>query len=333
MKKIINATDTIVRDTAYGLVKAYDNLLVLLENTNVIARKNKQEGKVGVVIGNGSGHEPACIGFVGEGMLDANAFGEVFTAPDPITISRAIVEGDQGAGVVLLISNHMGDVLNSNMAIDFANDENIVVKKVILYDDIASAPKEVPQERRGTAGTFFSYKMVGSSADIGYSLDDVARIAEKVRDNTRALTVATLPGTSPITGLPMFELPQDKVQIGIGIHGESSNQLIPMGSAQALAQQMVEQLLADKPYQSGDTITVLVNGCGQTSYMELLIFYNEVEKLLQQKNIMVYKPAIGSFICTQEMGGIALAFCTVDEELQKLWSYPTNAPGFPTLDI
>lgn len=333
MKKIINAPQDIVRDTAEGLARAYSHSLRLLTDTNVIIRKHKKENKVAVVIGNGSGHEPACIGFVGEGMLNANAFGQIFTAPDPITISRAVVESDQGAGVVLLISNHVGDILNSKMAMDFARDENVKVKEVILYDDIASAPKSTPEERRGTAGTFFSYKMVGSAADLGYSFDDVVKIAEKIRDNTRTLTLATIPGTSPVTGLPMFELLEDQVQIGIGVHGESSNQTIKMCTAKELAEKMVLPLLEDKPYQTGDDLIVLVNGCGQTSYMELLIFYNEVAKLLEQNGITSFKPAIGSFICSQEMGGIALSFCKVDEELKKLWTYPTTAPGFPQLDL
>lgn len=327
-KKFINDVDNIVFDAVEGFISAYSDKVVKHPNSNVVMRKNIETGKVGVVIGNGSGHEPACIGFVGKNMLSANAYGGIFAAPGPDTLYAAIEAANTGCGVCVLISNHAGDVLNSKMAIDMAQDDDINCRGVILYDDVAAAPKGQEQERRGTAGTLFSYKIVGSYAEEGHSLEEVVKIAEKVRDNTRTLTVASISGTSPITGYKMFEIEDDEIEIGMGVHGEAAAHTMKISSAKDIAQVMCDALIEDKPYLEGDEISVLVNGCGQTTYMELLIFYNEVEKILKDKGIKVYKPAIGSFITTQEMGGIALAFCKLDEEMKKMWAKETDAPGF-----
>ncbi len=327
-KKFINNPDDIVEETIEGFCKAYSDKIVKLPNSNVVVRKNSEKGKVSVVIGNGSGHEPACIGFVGKNMLAANAYGGIFAAPGPDTLYAAIEETDNGEGVCVLISNHAGDVINSKMAIDMAEDDGFKCKGVILYDDIASAPKDEQEERRGTAGTLFSYKIVGSYADAGHNLDEVVGMANKVRENTRTLTVATVPGTSPITGYKMFEIEDDEIEIGMGVHGEAAAHTMKIATAKEIAEVMCEQLIEDKPYVDGDEVAVLVNGCGQTTYMELLIFYNEVEKILNEKGIKSYKPAIGNFITTQEMGGIALAFCKLDEEMKEMWVAETDAPGF-----
>lgn len=328
LKKFINDADTIVDDTVEGLVKAYSDRLMKLPDSNVVVRKELEKNKVGVVIGNGSGHEPACIGFVGRNMLSANAYGGIFAAPGPDTLYDAIVAADTGCGVCVLISNHAGDVINGKMAIDMAQDDDINCKGVILYDDIASAPKGEDRERRGTAGTLFSYKIVGSYAEEGRSMDEIVKMAEKVRDNTRTLTVATLPGTSPVTGYKMFEIAEDEIEIGMGVHGEAAANTMKMSTAKEVAEVMCQKLIEDKPYAEGDEVAVLVNGCGQTTYMELLIFYNEVEKILAGRGIKSYKPAIGSFITSQEMGGIALAFCKLDDEMKRMWAKETDAPGF-----
>lgn len=329
MKKFINNTETIVEEMIEGYVHAYQDRLEKLDGAHVILRKEpKAQGNVSVIIGNGSGHEPACIGFVGQNMLDANAYGGLFAAPSPDVLYDAIEATDKGAGVCVLISNHAGDVINSKMAIDMAEDDDLVCKGVILYDDIASAPKDQPEERRGTAGTLFNYKITGSYAEEGHDLEAVCKMAEKVRDNTRTLTVATLPGTSPITGIPMFEIADDEVEIGMGVHGEAAAHNMKMDSSKGVAKVMAEKLLEDRPFVEGEKVAVLVNGCGQTTQMELLIFYNDVREILEAAGIQVIKPAIGNFITTQEMGGIALAFCAMDDEMEKLWEKPTNAPGF-----
>ncbi|GAA0178964.1 dihydroxyacetone kinase subunit DhaK [Clostridium sediminicola] len=328
LKKFINDPEELVEDTIEGFVKAFSDKIVKLPNSNVVMKKNVDTGKVAVIIGNGSGHEPACIGFVGENMLTANVYGGIFAAPGPDSLYDAIEATDKGAGVCVLISNHAGDVMNSKMAIDMAQDDDFNCEGVILYDDIASAPKEEPKERRGTAGTLFNYKIVGSYANEGHNLEAVVEMAKKVRDNTRTLTVATLPGTSPITGYQMFEIEDDEIEIGMGVHGEAAAHTMKISTAREIAEVMCEQLIQDKPYVNGDEVAVLVNGCGQTTYMELLIFYNEVERILKEKGITAYKPAIGSYITTQEMGGIALAFCKLEGEMKEMWAKETDAPGF-----
>lgn len=330
-RKIINNTDNLVSETVEGYVKAYKDKLIKLENKNVVARRNKSANKVGVIIGNGSGHEPACLGFVGKNMLDCNAFGGIFAAPGPYDILAAIEQAESGKGVCVLISNHAGDILNSKMAIDMAEDDGFNAKGIVLYDDIASAPKTEQEERRGAIGTLFSYKMVGSFAEEGNSLDEVIKFAEKVRDNTRSLSVGVVSGTSPVTGEKMFDLPEGEVEIGLGVHGEASAHRMKSASASEIAKVMVEKLIDDKPYKSGDEVAVVINGMGQTTMMEMMIFYNEVEDLLQKNNIKVYKPLIGSYITTQEMGGIGLAFCKMDDELKRLWIKETDAPQFPNL--
>lgn len=327
-KKFINDREKIVEDTIEGLISAFSDRLMKIENSNVIIKKNLNKDNVGVIIGNGSGHEPACIGFVGDNMLTANAYGGIFSAPGPDTIYEAIKAADTGNGVCVLISNHAGDIINSNMGIDLAQDDDINCKGVILYDDIASSPKGEESERRGTAGTLFAYKIVGSYAGEGYSLEKVVEMAKRVRDNTRTLTVATVPGTSPMTNNKMFEINDDEIEIGIGVHGEAAAHTMKISTAKEIAEFMCNKLIEDKPYEAMDEVAVLVNGCGQTTYMELLIFYKEVYKVLCSKGIKTFKPAIGSFITTQEMGGIALSFCKLDEDMKRLWEKETNAPAF-----
>lgn len=327
-KKFINSTETIVDETVQGLVEAYPDRVRKLPNANVVIRKELPKDKVSVIIGNGSGHEPACIGFVGKNMLAANAYGGIFAAPGPDTLYSAIEATDTGKGVCVLISNHAGDVINSKMAIDMAEDDDMTCRGVILYDDIASAPKEEMEERRGTAGTLFNYKITSSYADAGHSLDEVCKMAEKVRDNTRTLTVATVPGTSPITGYKMFEIEDDQIEIGMGVHGEAAAHTMEVSESRKIAEVMCEKLINDKPYVAGDEISVLVNGCGQTTMMELLIFFKDVKAILEEKGMKVFKPAIGNYITTQEMGGIALAFCKMDEEMKEMWVAETDATGF-----
>lgn len=329
--KFINDAENIVDETVNGYVKAYSDKIKKLPDANVVARKKMTKGKVGVVIGNGSGHEPACLGFVGENMLDANAYGGLFAAPGPYTILSAIKEADTGSGTVVLISSHAGDILNSKMAIDMADDDGVLAKPVVLYDDIASAPKSDPVwERRGAIGTLFNYKMTPSYAE-GHTIDEIVAFAEKVRDNSRSIAAAMTPGTSPITGEPMFELNEGEVLVGLGVHGESAMMTYKDSKCKDIAEGMINSLVEDMPYCKGDEVAVIVNGSGRTTMMELMIFFSTVEEFLTKKGIKIYKPLIGSYITTQEMGGIGLAVCKLDEEMKQAWAKPTNAVHFPTL--
>lgn len=327
-KKFINDPHDVTRDTVEGFLEAFSHKIEKLPTANVLIRKNLPMGQVGVIIGNGSGHEPACIGFVGENMLTANAYGEVFTAPGPDTIYEAIRASEKGKGVLVLISNHAGDVMNTRMAMDMAEEDGILCKEVLLYDDVASGPREAPWERRGTAGTLFSYKIAGSYASEGHDLSKVVEMAERVRDNTRTLTVATRPGTSPVTGTRTFEVGEEEIILGIGVHGESANTSMAMAPSREIAELMCRTLLEDMVILQGEEVAVLVNGCGQTTLMEQLIFFGDVKAILNQHGINVFRPAIGNFITTQEMGGIALSFLKLDEEMKRAWAKETDAPYF-----
>lgn len=331
MKKFINSVDTVTQDTVAAFVRNYDDRLQKLDGVNVVARRQKVPGKVGVVIGNGAGHEPACIGFVGENALDANAYGYLFAAPGPNHLLAAIHAADAGAGVVVLISNHAGDVLNSRIAVQWAIEDGIDARYVILYDDVLSAPRDQPLERRGTAGTYFNYRMAGAYAAQGHTIDEVVRMVERIRDDTRTVTIASRPGISPITGEAMFDLSEGCYQLGVGVHGESSPDTVRVAPVRDIAAMMTNLLLEDGGYHAGEELLVLVNGCGGTTLMELLSFCGEVRRCLEGKKITMVRPAVGSFITTQEMQGIALAFCRADEERKQLWFSPTDAPGFPRL--
>ncbi|MFI3208129.1 MAG: dihydroxyacetone kinase subunit DhaL [Eubacteriales bacterium] len=331
VQKFINEPKDIVDEMISGFTKAYSDRIEKLPNANVIVRKTMEPNKVGVVIGNGSGHEPACIGFVGENMLDANAYGGLFAAPGPYTTLEAIKAADNGNGVCVLISSHAGDILNSQMAIDMAEDDGILAKPVLLYDDIASAPKDMPlSERRGAIGTMFNYKMTSSYAS-GHTLKEIISFAEKVRDNTRSVAAAMTPGTSPINGEPMFTVEKGEVLVGLGVHGESALMTYKDSSCSSIAEGMISSLIEDKPYEAGDEVAVIINGSGGTTMMELLIFFDTVEEVLAEKGIKVFKPLIGSYITTQEMGGIGLAICKVDQEMKEAWEKPTDATHFPNL--
>lgn len=329
ISKFINKPVDIVEEMISGYVKAYGSKIQKLPNVQVIARKKMDEDKVGVIIGNGAGHEPACIGFVGDGMLDANAYGGLFAAPGPYTILEAIKAADTGKGVCVLISSHAGDILNSQMAVDMAEDDGILAKPVILYDDIASAPKEaLISERRGAIGTLFNYKMTPAYAK-GHTMDEIIAFAEKVRDNTRSIAAAMSPGTSPITGEPMFELNKGEVLVGLGVHGESAMLTFKNSDCKSIAESMVNSLTEDMPYNKGDEVAVIVNGSGGTTMMELLIYFDTVETVLSKKGIKIFKPVIDSLTTTQEMGGIGLALCKVDAEMKMAWEQATCATHFP----
>jgi phosphoenolpyruvate---glycerone phosphotransferase subunit DhaK len=328
MKKLINNPNHLVREELEGLTAAYSHLVKLVEPNLIVRKHPKQSGKVGIAMGNGPGHEPAMIGFVGEGILDVNAPGEIFTAPAAPRIVEAIKAADRGMGVLLYVANHTGDVLNAQIAVEMAQDEGINVDSVILWDDIASAPPDQPEERRGIAGQMFPFKMAGSAAEEGLSLQEVKRIAEKARDNTRTLAVALTSCTNPVTGDMMFDLPEDEIEIGMGVHGEGGAGRRKLGKADEIMDIVAERVISDRPYTSNDEVCVLINGMGSTTLMEMFILYRRLDSILKAKGISVYKAKIGNFITTQEMAGFSLSLCSVDDELKHFWDAPANCPYF-----
>ncbi|CAN5682392.1 dihydroxyacetone kinase subunit DhaK [soil metagenome] len=329
MNKLINDPDRIVDHMIDGYVGAYGDLVARGDDPRVVVRRRpKASGKVGIVIGNGSGHEPIALGWIGEGMLDANAVGEIFAAPPPDLILEAIRAADRGAGVLLLVSRHAGDVINAEMAVELAQDEGIHAESLLMYDDVSSAPKGREDERRGAAGTAFVYKTVGARAEEGASLEELARLGARVRDATRTLGAAVAPGVSPLTGRPMFALPEGEVYLGMGVHGEPGLRSVPFGTAEGLVAEMMPEILDDLPFAPGDEVLVFVNGMGGTTLMELLVIHRSVDAALHVRGVRAHRPLVGSYVTTQEMAGFSISLCRLDDEIRRLWDAPARVPFF-----
>jgi dihydroxyacetone kinase-like protein len=324
-KKLINQRETILRDMLQGLVSAYPEVVRLTDDGLIVRAQPKAAGKVGLVIGNGSGHEPAMIGLVGEGLFDVNVPGEIFAAPGPERIVAGIKAAERGAGVLLCVSHHAGDLMNAEIALELCQAEGIEnVEMVVLYDDISSAPKGSETERRGTAGLFFVWKMLGAYAETGASLAACKRMAEQIRDNTRTLALALTSCASPITGEAMFEMPDDEMEIGMGVHGEVGLGRHKLLSADATIDLMLPRILEDLPFKAGDEVLVLLNNSGSMTLMELYILHRRVAEGLAEAGVRRYKSWIGPYATTQEMAGFALSLCHVDDELKRLWDAPCN---------
>lgn len=323
--KLINQPENILRDMLEGFCAAYQDIVRLTDDGLVVRAKPKASGKVGLVIGNGSGHEPAMIGWIGEGLFDANVAGEIFTAPGPERIVDGIRAADCGGGVLVCVSHHAGDLLNAELALELCDVEGIAnVDMVVLYDDISSAPKGREPERRGTAGLFFVWKMLGAFCEGEGDLAAAKALAERVRDNTRSLAMSLSSCASPITGEVMFEMPEDEMEIGMGLHGEMGMGRQKALGASATIDLMLPSILEDLPYQAGDEVLVLLNNSGSLTLMELFVLYSRVAEKLADADIRVYRSWIGAYATTQEMAGFALSLCRVDDELKALWDAPAN---------
>lgn len=323
--KLINRPENIVDEMLAGFAAAYGDIVRLTDDGLILRAKPKARGKVGLVIGNGSGHEPAMIGLVGPGLFDVNVAGEIFTAPGPERILAGIKAADRGAGVLVCVSHHAGDLLNAELALELCEAEGIdKVEMAVLYDDISSAPKGREAERRGTAGLFFVWKMLGAYCETSGDLAACKSLAEKIRDNTRSLAMALTSCASPISGEVMFEMSADEMEIGMGLHGEMG-----MGRQKALDADdtidlMLPPILEDLPFRAGDEALLLLNNSGSLTLMEMFILYRRVAEKLAAAGIRVYKSWIGPYATTQEMAGFALSLCRVDEELKALWDAPAN---------
>lgn len=321
--KFTNQPQDILKEMLEGIALAYPGIVRLTETGLIVRSQPKQSGKVGLVIGNGTGHEPAMIGLVGEGLFDVNVPGEIFAAPGPDRIVDGIKAADRGGGVLLCVSHHAGDLMNAEMAMELCAAEGIDnVDMVVLYDDVSSAPKGQEPERRGTAGLFFTWKMLGAYAEQDVTLAQCKAMAEKIRDNTRTIAVAVTPGTNPISGEIMFELPDGEIEIGMGVHGEVGQGRRAFVSADDTIDAMLPPILEDLPFEQGDEVLVFLNNSGSMTQMELFILYRRVAQLLREARITVYKAWIGPYATTQEMAGFALSLCRLDDELKALWDAP-----------
>ncbi|MBE3592915.1 MAG: dihydroxyacetone kinase subunit DhaK [Thermoanaerobacter sp.] len=332
MKKLINNPNDVVKEMIEGLLVAHPSYLRKLDNIDVIVRKDAPVGgKVGLVSGGGSGHEPAHAGYVGYGMLDAACPGAVFTSPTPDQIYEAIKAVDGGKGVLLIIKNYTGDVMNFEMAREMAQMEGIEVDEVIVNDDVAVENSTWTQGRRGIAGTVFVHKIAGAKAQEGASLQEVKRVAEKVIANVRSMGMALTPCTVPAAGKPSFTLAEDEMEIGIGIHGEPGTHREKIKPADEIVEHLMEKIINDLPYKENDEVAVMINGLGATPLMELYVANRKVAEILESKKIKVYKTYVGEFMTSLEMSGFSITLLKLDEELKTLLDARADTPAFKQL--
>lgn len=282
----------------------------------VVANACKAKKKVGIVTGGGSGHKPAFIGYCGKNMVDAVAVGEIFSSPTAKSFYDAICAADQGLGVACLYGNYAGDNMNVKMAREMAEDDGIEVKTVVANDDVASAPKEEMKKRRGVAGEIFMWKVGGAKAGQGATLDEVIAAAQKAMDYTRSIGVGLAPCTIPANGKPNFSIEPNTMEFGIGHHGEPGIRIEKLSDARAMAMEMTDLVAGDKPFVKGDEVAVLVSGLGATPVMEQYIFYHEVESILREKGILVYRSYVGNYFTSLEMNGVTLTIMKLDDELK-----------------
>lgn len=332
MKKLINDPDNLVTDLLKGLVKAHSDLLELRDRDILLRKSPKEPGKVQIVFGQGIGHEPGYDGMLGFGMHDVEVPGGIFACSGGDRIYEGIKIAWEMSGhtpVLLLIANHEGDVINGNMAVELARADGIDVEPVLLYDDIASAPKGDEENRRGMAGITFCFKIAGAMAEEGRSRDEIVEKVQQVIQQTRTLAVAVRPGTVPMTGQVMFDLGEEEIIIGPGVHGEPGPEgPIKLASADEVMEVVANRLLEDGEFRSGDEVLVLINGSGSTTLMEMFILYDSLEKLLSERGIKPYRPLIANVVTTQETAGFSLSLCRADAETKRLWDAPANTPYF-----
>lgn len=327
MKKIINSVDQVENEMIQGMVKAYPQYLKKLDCGNVVVRAAKKEGKVALISGGGSGHEPAHGGYVGEGMLDAAVAGAVFTSPTPDQILEGIKAVATDQGVLMVIKNYTGDVMNFEMAGEMAEMEGIQVKQVVVNDDVAVKDSLYTVGRRGVAGTVFVHKIAGAKAETGASLDEVQAAAQKVIDNVRTMGMAIQPCTVPASGQPGFELTEEEMEVGIGIHGEPGTHRETIKKADEIVDMLLEKILADIDY-SGHEVAVMINGSGATPLMELFIINNHVADVLAEKGIKVYKTLVGNYMTSIEMAGFSISLLRLDDEMKELLDAKADTPAF-----
>ena len=328
MKKLINDPHDVVLESLRGIEAAHPDLRVDYENKVVYRGAAPKTGKVGIMSGGGSGHEPLHGGFVGHGMLDAACGGDVFTSPVPGQILAATKLVDDGAGILHVVKNYTGDVMNFEMAAEMAAAETGArVVSVVTDDDVAVQDSTWTAGRRGVGATVLLEKIAGAAAEQGRDLDEVARIARSVNANGRSMGLALTSCTVPAVGHPTFELAEDEMELGVGIHGEPGRQRLPLAPAREVASLLVEPVLADLPFAKGDPVIAFVNGLGGTPLIELYLMFNEVQKILDQHGVPVARSLVGSYITSLDMAGVSVTLLRVDDELLSLWDAPVNTPA------
>ncbi|QSB13945.1 dihydroxyacetone kinase subunit DhaK [Natronosporangium hydrolyticum] len=328
MKKLINDPAQVVQDALFGIEAAHTDLRVDHPNKLVYRADAPRPGKVGLVSGGGSGHEPLHAGFVGPGMLDAACAGEIFTSPVPDQIVAATKHVDGGAGVLHIVKNYTGDVMNFEMAAELASAETgVQVSSVLVADDVAVQDSLYTAGRRGVGVTVLVEKIAGAAAEEGRPLDEVTAIAQQVSNDGRSMGLALTSCSVPTAGKPTFDLAEQEMELGIGIHGEPGRERLPLAPATEIASMLVEPVLADLPFQRGDAVLAFVNGMGGTPLIELYLMYHEVARILTGHGITVARSLVGSYITSLEMAGCSVTLLRVDEELIRLWDAPVRTPA------
>ena len=328
MKKIINKPTDVVSELLRGMEKAYPNLKYI-EKLEVITRREKSD-KVAVISGGGAGHEPAHAGYVGKGMLDAAISGNVFSSPSPDRIIEGINQTNSGKGVLMIIKNYSGDIMNFGLSKDMAEMDDIEVETVVVRDDVAVPDSTYSTGRRGIAGTVFVHKIAGAKAETGANLQEVKAAAEKAIANIRSMGMAMTPCTLPAVGKPGFVLGDNEIEIGMGIHGEPGVERTNVKNAKELAEILLNKILEDYDYSNSE-VALMVNGLGGTPLMELYILNNEVQQILEEKNIKVYRTFVGNYMTALDMAGCSLTLMKMDDELKELLDAPCDTPALKIL--
>jgi dihydroxyacetone kinase-like protein len=328
MKKLINDPNDVVSEALLGMEGAHPELRVDHRNKIIYRRDAPRPGKVGIISGGGSGHEPLHAGFVGLGMLDAACAGEVFTSPVPDQLIAATKLVDGGAGVLHIVKNYTGDVMNFEMAAEMAADENgAEVRSVVIDDDVAVRDSTWTAGRRGVGATVLLEKIAGAAAEQGRSLDEVAQVARSVNASARSMGVALSSCTVPAAGLPTFQLGEDEMELGVGIHGEPGRERLPLATAAEIAALLLEPVLTDLPFRTGDGVIAFVNGLGGTPLIELYIMYYEINKILVAHGLQVARSLIGSYVTSLDMAGTSVTLLKVTEDMLSLWDAPVSTPA------
>lgn len=327
-KKIINNPKNVVPELIEGILCAYHGKIKKVGNENALIKTDLPTAKVGLLIGGGSGHEPLFPAFIGDNMADGAACGNIFAAPSPNITFEATKALDQGKGVLYLYGNYAGDNMNFDIAAEMAAEEGIEVKTVRIWDDVASAPLEMIEERRGIAGDLFVIKIAGGASALIKDLNEVFRVTAKARNNVRSMGVALSAGSIPETGELTFDLPEDEIEIGMGLHGEPGIARGKMLPADEIVKNMMDKIISDLPFQRRDEVCLLINDLGSTTMMELLIVNKTVHQILHNEEILVYDTVVGTFCTCQEMAGFSITMMKLDDELKKYYDMQADSLGF-----
>jgi dihydroxyacetone kinase-like protein len=324
MKKLINAPEAVVDEALAGMVAAHADLLKVIEPNVIVRADAPRSGKVGIISGGGSGHEPMHGGFVGMGMLDAACPGAVFTSPVPDQMLAATKAVDGGAGVLHIVKNYTGDVMNFELAAELAQAEGIEVTSVVIADDVAVQDSLYTAGRRGVGGTVLAEKIVGAAAEEGQDLAAVTALCQRVQDNVRSMGMALTSCTVPAAGKPTFEIGDDEMEIGIGIHGEPGRERRKLGSADEITEALMTPILDDGGFGSGDRVLAFVNGMGGTPLLELYVVYNKVASMCRDRGVTIARNLVGSYITSLEMAGCSITLLKLDDEMLRLWDAPVH---------